>query len=229
MIKVVFFDVYGTIAHFFPSKYKIQTAACKNFGISLTPEYVSLGYKNADQLMSKQNAKYPLRKMNAREQNLFFIKYEQEILRANNISVKDSVALEIFKIVKNFPRKLELYQDVIPCFKKIKDINVMVGLISNLNESSKSLVDTLGLSENIDYAITSKEAGFEKPHPGIFHSALKQSKSSAKNALHVGDQIFSDVNGAESAGIRPILLDRNDFYKNYTYCEKISSLEDLYF
>ena len=227
MIKSVFFDVYGTIAHFSPSKFKIQSSVCQNFGINLTPESVNIGYKNADHLMSKQNAKFPLRKMNQNQQDVFFTKYQQEILLANKIHVENSVALEIFKLVRSAPRKLELYEDVIPCFEKIKKLKITIGLISNLNESGKFLVDSLGLSKKVDFAITSKEAGFEKPNPGIFHYALKQSQSSPENAIHVGDQVFSDVNGAEFSGIRPVLLDRNNFHKKFTRCQKISSLESL--
>ncbi len=227
MIKSVFFDVYGTIAHFSPSKFKIQSAACENFGINLTNENVNLGYKKADNLMSEQNATFPLRKMNQNQQDVFFTKYQQEILLANGIQVENSIALEIFKLVRNAPRKLELYEDVLPCFEKIKKLKITIGLISNLNEPGRFLVQSLGLSEKVDVAVTSKEAGFEKPNPGIFHYALKQSQSSPENAIHVGDQIFSDVNGAEFSGIRPVLLDRNNFHKNFTRCQKISSLKNL--
>ena len=227
MIKAVFFDVYGTIAHFSPSKYKIQSAACKNFGINLTPENVNLGYKNADHLMSGQNAKFPLRNMSQSQQDLFFTKYQQEILLANGVQVENIIALEIFKIVQSTPRKLELYDDVIPCFTKIKKLKIIIGLISNLNKSGDFLVKSLGLSEKVDFAITSKEAGFEKPNPGIFNHALRQSQSAPENTIHIGDQVFSDVNGAEFLGIRPVLLDRNNLHKNFSRCQKITSLENF--
>jgi putative hydrolase of the HAD superfamily len=227
MIKVVFFDVYGTIAHFSPSKYKIQSAACKDFGIKLTPENVNLGYKNADHLMSEQNAKFPLRNMDQHQQDLFFIKYQQEILLANEVQVENIIALEIFKIVRSTPRKFELYDDVIPCFAKIKKLKITIGLISNLNESGDFLIESLGLSKKVDFAITSKESGFEKPNPGIFNHALKQSQSAPENAIHIGDQVFSDVAGAEFLGIIPVLLDRNNFHKDFSRCQKITSLENF--
>lgn len=227
MIKAIFFDVYGTIAHFSPSKYKIQSEACKNFGINLTPKNVNLGYKNADHLMSEQNAKFPLRNMKQNQQDLFFTKYQQEILLANGVHVENIIALEIFKIVRSTPRKLELFDDVIPCFDKIKKLKITIGLISNLNESGAFLVESLALSKKVDFAVTSKEAGFEKPDPGIFNYALKQSQSAPESAIHVGDQVFSDVNGAEFLGIRPVLLDRNNFHKGFSRCQKITSLENF--
>ena len=177
--------------------------------------------------MSGQNAKFPLRNMSQSQQDLFFTKYQQEILLANGVQVENIIALEIFKIVRSTPRKLELYDDVIPCFAKIKKLKIIIGLISNLNKSGGFLVKSLGLSEKVDFAITSKEAGFEKPNPGIFNHALRLSQSAPENTIHIGDQVFSDVNGAEFLGIRPVLLDRNNLHKNFSRCQKITSLENF--
>ena len=36
MIRAVFFDLYGTLAGFSPSRYEIQSEACADFGIEVT-------------------------------------------------------------------------------------------------------------------------------------------------------------------------------------------------
>ena len=124
MIKSVFFDVYGTIAHFSPSKFKIQSSACQNFGINLTPENVNLGYKNADHLMSEQNAKFPLRKMNQKQQDMFFTKYQQEIFLANKIHVENSIALEIFKLVRSAPENWSYTKMCFHVLRKLKNLKL---------------------------------------------------------------------------------------------------------
>ena len=48
MIKAVFFDLYGTLAGFSPSRYEIQSSACADFGVSVTPEGILRGYALAD-------------------------------------------------------------------------------------------------------------------------------------------------------------------------------------
>ena len=63
MIKAIFFDLYGTLAGFKPSRYEIQSAACANFGITLTEQGVLKGYGQADSFMTEQNKTYPLRQM----------------------------------------------------------------------------------------------------------------------------------------------------------------------
>ena len=47
-----------------------------------------------------------------------------------------------------------------------------------------------------------------KPHGELFEKALEVSGCKAEEVIHVGDSVASDVKGAQSAGIRPILLDR---------------------
>lgn len=47
-----------------------------------------------------------------------------------------------------------------------------------------------------------------KPHRELFERALEISGCRADEVIHIGDSVESDVKGAISAGIRPVLLDR---------------------
>ena len=47
-----------------------------------------------------------------------------------------------------------------------------------------------------------------KPHRELFEKALAVSGCQAEEVVHIGDSVASDVMGATSAGIRPLLLDR---------------------
>lgn len=49
-----------------------------------------------------------------------------------------------------------------------------------------------------------------KPHRELFDKALEISGLSADSVIHVGDSVTSDVKGALSAGIRPVLLNRSE-------------------
>ena len=46
-------------------------------------------------------------------------------------------------------------------------------------------------------------------------------------AMHVGDSVSEDVNGAERAGMLPILLDRRDTRREWTRTVRIRSLAEL--
>ena len=45
--------------------------------------------------------------------------------------------------------------------------------------------------------------------------------------LHVGDQVESDICGAEKVGITPVLLDRDGNHRGFSRCKRIENLSDL--
>ena len=60
MITTVFFDLYGTLAGFEPSRYEVQSQACAEFGIEVSPDGVIKGYAAADAHMARENSVAPL-------------------------------------------------------------------------------------------------------------------------------------------------------------------------
>jgi putative hydrolase of the HAD superfamily len=81
------------------------------------------------------------------------------------------------------------------------------------------------LTGHVDFAVTSGETGFEKPDPRIFEAALSKARVTADEALFVGDQLESDIYGAENAGLRPILMDRYNGYPNYEKHPRVTDME----
>jgi putative hydrolase of the HAD superfamily len=82
-------------------------------------------------------------------------------------------------------------------------------ILSNHVPELPLLVHGLGLSPLIRRIVNSAETGFEKPHPGAFRSALG-SLDSPEEVWMIGDSMHADVLGAESAGLRAILVRSDD-------------------
>ena len=81
---------------------------------------------------------------------------------------------------------------------------------SDEGRDAESLADLrLRCAELLDGAVSSAAAGARKPDPAIFDSALELAGCEASEAIHVGDTREEDVEGAEAAGIRVLLLDRD--------------------
>lgn len=57
--------------------------------------------------------------------------------------------------------------------------------------------------------ITSEDAKAYKPRKEIFEFALKSAGLSAKEVVHIGDSLSSDVNGAQSCGIPVVWINRS--------------------
>lgn len=59
--------------------------------------------------------------------------------------------------------------------------------------------------------IDSDAVGVAKPDPAIFRIALEATGVAADRALHIGDTVGADVDGALAAGVRPVHLDPYGF------------------
>ena len=89
------------------------------------------------------------------------------------------------------------------------------------------ILQALNLPNLIDHVITSKDAGASKPSKKIFDHSLKIMKINTENCVFVGDQIDTDIIGAQNANIKPILIDREDLYPEYKDCVVINNLNEL--
>lgn len=101
-----------------------------------------------------------------------------------------------------------LYEDVLPTLDALDRMGVMVGVISNWDHTLHLTLERLGVSDRFAFAIASLEFGAEKPDPRIFHHALERAGVGASEALHVGDSVEDDYQGALGAGLHAVLLDR---------------------
>ena len=227
MIKAVFFDLYGTLAGFQPDRFQIQSQACADFGIDVTPEGILKGYALADAFMAEQNSVLPVRLLGRRERNDFFAEYERRVLRGCGIEISREAASEIWLTVRQIPYQMERFDDVLPAMDLLKQQGLSLGLISNMNVPGSELADNMGLTPYLDLAITSGEVGSEKPHAQIFEEALRRAGVPPADAVHVGDQLTSDVDGAANVGIKPVLLDRDRNHRDFMGCPRIETLMEL--
>ena len=86
---------------------------------------------------------------------------------------------------------------------------VRIGVITNnVRHEQVDKLRHLELEPLVDVLVTSEETGVAKPHPDIFHSALKQLDCTADQVVMVGDNWVNDIVGASGVGIRGIWLNR---------------------
>ena len=226
-IKVVFFDMYGTLAGFRPPRYEVQSEACRDFGIEVTPEGIVRGYAAADAYMTERNAKEPVRLRSEAGREAFFAEYERLVLRGCGVDVSAEMAGRIWRRLKKVQYGLAPFDDSIPTLNVLRERGVTVGMISNIDQPGDQIASNVGLSEHLDLVVTSGEVGVEKPNPEIFWAALERAGAEPGDAMHVGDQPASDVAGALRAGIAPVLLDRDGIHRSYDRCPRIETLGEL--
>ncbi|NQW16422.1 MAG: HAD family hydrolase [Chloroflexi bacterium] len=225
--KAVLFDLYGTLAGFDPPREQIQTISAKLHGLELDPLGILKGYGEADDFMAAQNAVAPMRKMNVEELAAFFSAYEQIILRHAGHEVDLETAGEIWTTIRKQEYGLTPFADTVPELNRLRDAGRTVGVVSNMADSGQRVADQVGLTDHVDFLITSRDAGANKPHPPIFLHALEQANCAAEEAVLIGDSIDSDIDGAFAVGIKPILIDRDNRHRDYKSHPRITSLGEL--
>ncbi len=226
-IKAVFFDIYGTIADFFPPKEEIQINVAEKFNITLDKDKILDAYKLANNFLVKQNSIFPIRKMNDEQKLNFFSEYEKIIIDNSGSNVDVGVAKNIWVEITKQKYDLKIFPDLIQCINDLRDMGLILGLISNINMSGKKIAEKLGVSSYFNYVFTSEDLGYEKPNKMIFEKSLDIAKLTSSEVVFVGDQVESDILGAKNANILPILLDRYNNYENYSEVIKISDLFQL--
>lgn len=229
MIKAVLFDVYGTVGGWQPSRYQVQKEACAEFGLGnrVTPDGILKGYASADAFMTTENAANPIRLRDENAKAEFFGEYERLVLEGCKITASPERALEIFARVRQVPYGLAPFEDVVPTLTILRGRGLTIGLISNIDQPGAELMNDLGLTDYLDFAVTSGEVGAEKPNSIIFHAALNKAGVAPIEAVMVGDQPPSDIEGAIRVGITPILIDRDGNHPRYDKCPRITGLVEL--
>lgn len=125
------------------------------------------------------------------------------------------------------PAAWELYPDVLPALTAWRDRGTTLGLITNFDTRVFVLLDALGLAPFLSAVVIPAQAAAAKPDRAIFDYALERLGVAGADALHVGDELDDDYRGAESAGIRAVLLDRAGRYRGENGLRRIESLAEL--
>ncbi|MCU0852726.1 MAG: HAD family hydrolase [Thermoplasmata archaeon] len=90
----------------------------------------------------------------------------------------------------------------------VKSSGYKLGLISNTGRTPGSVLRTIlrdmGILEFFDVTTFSNEILVRKPAEGAFRTTLEKLKVVPRAAVHVGDDVRSDVAGAKQAGMKAV-------------------------
>ncbi|MGL5081207.1 MAG: HAD-IA family hydrolase [Microcoleaceae cyanobacterium] len=102
-----------------------------------------------------------------------------------------------------------VYPDVKPTLKLWRDRGFELGILSNFDSRLYDVLKVLELAEFFTSVTISTEVGAAKPDHKIFVIALQKHRCSPDRALHIGDSLKADYQGATIIGIPAILLNRS--------------------
>ena len=101
-----------------------------------------------------------------------------------------------------------LYDDTVPFLGWLRAQGLLIALVSNCGDTTRGLLEYLGVIPLVDAVVLSCEVGSAKPSPEIYVTALADLGVAAADAVFVDDQPRFCL-GAEAVGIRPIQIARD--------------------
>ncbi|MDY0395889.1 HAD-IA family hydrolase [Virgibacillus halophilus] len=105
-----------------------------------------------------------------------------------------------------------LFEDTVDVLKSLKEDDFELLLLTNGSPDLQNTKLSLSpvLKEYLDDIIVSGAFGIGKPDPSIFTHALEVLAVEASEVLMVGDNVKTDILGAERSGISSVLVKRHE-------------------
>ena len=219
--KAVFFDVDFTLIYPGPTFQGVgYQRFCASYGIDVDPSRFSEAVVSAAAILNEQQ--------DHTYDPGIFVRYTRRIIEGMGGSGEqlDPCAKEIYAEWA-WCQHFFLYDDVAPVLRELGARGVQVGLISNSHRCLTSFREHFELHGLIAAALSSSEHGYVKPHPSIFESALKLLGVGAAESVMVGDSLSQDIEGAQSVGMRGILVQRSPGAVQLPGVRVISDLSEL--
>lgn len=107
------------------------------------------------------------------------------------------------------PEAWLLYPEVEGTLAALQQRGVELAVISNFDSRLLRILDGLGIGNSFAEIFVSSAVGYAKPRPEIFAFALARLELNAAQALHIGDSASHDLQGANNAGVRALIVDRD--------------------
>jgi putative hydrolase of the HAD superfamily len=205
----VFFDAANTLLYPFPSVGAIYAEVADRYGVHTTETAVHSAFRRAwsDTLTLAQcdPVRYGVGEPDGR-------RFWHTLVHATFAQIAVPNDFEIFfdELYWLFaqPTVWRLFPDVLPVLEHLRQQGYIVGVISNWDLRLHHLLQGLNLMPYLHHVSISAVVGWEKPHGAIFQHAMQAVGLQPNRALHVGDSLQADVQGAAQAGLQPLWLQR---------------------
>lgn len=217
-VKAVLFDLGGTLIKTaeVPEIYK---RILKRFGVNVTSGEILKAHRANEE-------EFDIAKGQLEFGQDFWIKWNLRVLE--RIGITENIEYLAQKVDELWwdHADLEVYSDVFPMLAQLRTNGVKLGLVTNgLKRDFEYLLKRMELADCFDVVVGMDTCDKAKPDKEIFLFALNKLGIHPEQALFVGDSVKNDYKGAEGAGMKPLIIDREG--KAPSNVDKIESLTAL--
>ena len=206
---VVFFDVGGTLLDVSPSIGHVYAGACAERGARVEPSDIQIAFDNAWVALSAEVPRGADRySMLPGGEEEWWERISSKAFELCGVAAEHRPAVADLRAMFARREAWRIYPETRAVLKGLQARGLRLGVISNWDSRLPALLASLDLSAHFETLVYSAAAGFEKPHPAIFKSALAAFGVDPAHAVHVGDRLEEDYAGARAAGLNALLVRR---------------------
>ena len=211
-VKVVFFDAAGTLFHVKGSVAEVYLHYAKKYGVKPSKEKeraIARAFKK-----SFSDAPPPVfmvsqpEKLKQCERLWWFDLVHAVFYQVGMFEGFDEFFDEVFEAFGS-EEHWELYPESLAVLADLKGKGYELGVLSNFDTRLYGILRKLGLIDCFDSVTISSLAYAVKPAQKIFQYALDQHAVDPEEAVHVGDSVRDDFEGAREANLKGLLLARD--------------------
>lgn len=224
--SLVLFDVGGTLIHFNHHKLaQFYTSAAAESGNPIPLPQISAVLTQLERdlpTLTKQRA-LSLEKEFGKS---FWDDFYSEGFR--RLGIVGDMSHAVTEIRERFMRgEFEtVFDDTLSTLDELQARGVPMGIVSNFSPNLEEVLRQQGIHDYFQFFIVSAIAGVEKPNPKIFDLAVNIAQRPRTEIVYVGDSVYHDMDGARTAGLGGILIDRANQYGDYPGA-RIHNLNEL--
>jgi len=223
-IRAVFLDAGNTLIHSHPSESEVLANIALEHGYSLDMSALLSAMSRSFQRLERMTlADASFWADTSETRAVWTDLYETTLHDVGVDGAAPSIASSAISHYSG-PNAWRPYPEVEEFLESLRELGLIVGVVSNWDGSLPSILEGMELADYFDFIVSSGLVGHPKPYPGIFRVALGKAGVSPHEAIHVGDHYFSDILGAKSVGIQGVLLDRTDSHRAVADCPKVKTL-----
>lgn len=202
-IKAVLFDLGNTLVYSRPEI---------TFQRILADHGVTKPLAEVKEALIRGNAEFDIEKHEGLSAHKFYTQWN--IIQLKHLGLEGSKARRLAATIDSQWWKyaeFHVYSDVERSLHRLKQMGLKLGIITGgFEEDIEAIMSKTGLDPLFDVKVGVDTTGKRKPHPQTFKHALKQLGIEPSEAIFVGDNFKADYEGAEKAGMIPVLIRRKD-------------------
>ena len=215
MAKIISFDIWDTIikrkCH--PEETKLATARyiVLKYESKLKDKYKNIYeiLKRRDEIEAKEGKKNKEKGFDEECRILDVFKILEKEIFKDELNIEDELLKEEIEAEK---RVIFINPEILPIFEKYKDLKMYC--ISDFymsSESLKELLDYLKIPVKIEKIYSSADYLLNKRTGNLYKKAEEELKIKPEDHIHVGDNVYSDIEMAKSLGIETIKTTKQEF------------------